>query len=215
MPDPTPAPKYKRKLSNYLLDKKLQLRYVLVVTILSGVISGALGYMIFQQSRSASESLEADLQELTQRTNNTALEQNVTNNLQSDDEELIKKMIGAGLGLIVVLSLYLVVMTHKVAGPLFKVTLYYDRMAEGKLGAVTPLRRGDMLQEFFSEFAAMHDAVRGRAKADVDGMEQALATLRQLQNKADYRGEQRDKLTEQLDAFEQYLAARKKNLADR
>ncbi len=27
-------PKYKRKLSNYLLDKKLQLRYVLLVTIL-------------------------------------------------------------------------------------------------------------------------------------------------------------------------------------
>src|SRR5687768_4694565 len=63
----SPRPKYKRKLSNYLLDKKLQLRYVLVVTILSGVIAGALGFMIYQQRRAASESIERDLATLTQR----------------------------------------------------------------------------------------------------------------------------------------------------
>ena len=33
------GPVYKRRLSNYLLDKKLQLRYILLVTILSSVIS--------------------------------------------------------------------------------------------------------------------------------------------------------------------------------
>jgi len=49
----SPRPRYKRKLSNYLLDKKLQLRYVLIVTVLSGVIAGALGFMIYQQRREA------------------------------------------------------------------------------------------------------------------------------------------------------------------
>ncbi len=53
-----PRPRYKRKLSNYLLDRKLQLRYVMLVTIMSGVIAGALGYMIYQQKRAASESIE-------------------------------------------------------------------------------------------------------------------------------------------------------------
>ncbi|HSN26857.1 MAG TPA: hypothetical protein VLT45_11240, partial [Kofleriaceae bacterium] len=50
-------PPYKRKLSNYLLDKRLQLRYVLFVTILSGIIAGALGYLIYHQSATASDSL--------------------------------------------------------------------------------------------------------------------------------------------------------------
>ena len=50
-----PRTPYKRKMSNYLLDKKLQLRYVLLVTILSGIISGSLGYLIYQQRHSASE----------------------------------------------------------------------------------------------------------------------------------------------------------------
>src|ERR1041385_4891169 len=60
------AVKYKRRLSNYLLDKSLQLRYVLLVTFLSGLISGSLGYMIYEQHPTASESLESDLAELTQ-----------------------------------------------------------------------------------------------------------------------------------------------------
>ena len=42
--------KHNRKLSNYLLDKKLQLRYVLFVTALSAVICGTLGYLIWQQA---------------------------------------------------------------------------------------------------------------------------------------------------------------------
>jgi hypothetical protein len=60
-PAPRPRQHHKRKFSNYLLDKKLQLRYVLVVTILSGVIAGALGFLIYQQRRAASESIEKDL----------------------------------------------------------------------------------------------------------------------------------------------------------
>ena len=50
-------PVYKRKLSNYLLDKRLQLRYVLLVTILSGISSGSLGYLIYHQSATASDSI--------------------------------------------------------------------------------------------------------------------------------------------------------------
>src|SRR5690242_4771574 len=56
-----PRPRYKRKLSNYLLDKKLQLRYVMFVTILSGAIAGSLGYLIYQQRHTASASIESDL----------------------------------------------------------------------------------------------------------------------------------------------------------
>ncbi len=54
---------YKRKWANYLLDKKLQLRYVLLVTILSALISGSLGYLIYNQEHRASEDLAASLAE--------------------------------------------------------------------------------------------------------------------------------------------------------
>ena len=222
MSDPTaatgapssPRPRYKRRLSNYLLDKSLQLRYVLVVTILSGVIASALGFMIYQQRRDASQSIEKDLQALTQSdASNQNFQDNVASDLESEDQALIVKMAFVGLGLVIVLSLYLVVMTHKVAGPLFKVTLYYDKMAEGRLGVVTPLRKGDMLQEFFGEFKTMHEAVRARAIADVEAMDKALGALRDAGNQGDYRGEARGKLVDELDTLEQHLARRKKQLA--
>ena len=212
---PAPRPKYKRKLSNYLLDKKLQLRYVLVVTILSGMIAGALGFMIYQQRRAASESIEKDLAALTQKdASQDQFQEQIASDLASDDQALVYKMVGVGLGLVIILSLYLVLMTHKVAGPLFKVSMYFERMADGRLGVVTPLRKGDMLVDFFTSFKDMHDAVRARAKEDVAAMDKAIESLRAAKNQGDYRGEGHDKLTEALEALEKHTADRKGKLTD-
>lgn len=215
MSDPTAATglppashvRHQRKLSNYMLDKSLQLRYILSVTILSAVIAGTLGYMIYDQRRTASESIERDLKVLTSHQD---LQQQVASGLESDDQMLVYKMIGVGVGLVLILSAYLVIMTHKVAGPLHKVSMYFDRMADGRLGVVTPLRRGDMLQDFFGDFKAMHESVRSKSIADVEAMEQALAGLRASRPAASGgRGE----LDTALEALDQHLVQRKKQLA--
>ena len=210
---PAPRPRYKRKLSNYLLDKKLQLRYVLLVTILSGVIAGALGYMIYQQKRLASASIERDLASLTQAdASQEDFQEHVASGLESEDRALVYKMAGVGVGLVIILSLYLLLMTHKVAGPLYKVSMYFDRMAVGRLSVVTPLREGDMLQDFYVNFKDMHDAVRARAQADASALEKALEALRDSKNQADYRGEARAKMDEAIDELAKHLAERKTQL---
>lgn len=213
LPAPAPRAKHHRKLSNYLLDKKLQLRYVLLVSILSAVIAATLGYMIYDQRRIASESIEGDLKVLTQADTSKEFQEQVTNGLESDDQILVYKMVVVGFGLVVILSAYLVIMTHKVAGPLFKISMYFERMAEGRLGAVTPLRRGDMLQDFFGDFKTMHESLRARAVADVDAMERIASALRATRNEADYRGEARGKLEDALDSLEHHVARRKNLLA--
>jgi methyl-accepting chemotaxis protein len=208
LPSSAPRSRHQRKLSNYLLDKNLQLRYILLVTLLSAAISGALGYMIYDQSRLASQSIERDLQVLTV---GDISRQEFTSILAGKDQALIYEMVGLGLGLVVILSAYLVIMTHKVAGPLFKVSTYFEQMAEGRLGVVTPLRRGDMLQDFFGEFKVMHESLRTRAQADVAVMEQALTALRDARGEADAAG--RGTLEDALGGLDQHLAGRKKQLA--
>ena len=197
--------KYKRKLSNYLLDKQLQLRYVLVVTILSGVIVAALGFLIYQQNRAASESIEEDLKVLMQKSSQDDFQKEIASDLESDDRALVYRMGLVGVGLVLVLSLYLLAMTHRVAGPLFKIGMYFERMAEGKLGKVTPLREGDMLQDFYVTFKAMHESVRARAVSDADLMESAARRLR-----AGAAGAQ---LGAELDALDQHVTRLKKQLA--
>jgi hypothetical protein len=206
-PPPPPRPQYKRRLSNYLLDKKLQLRYVLFVTLLSAIIAGALGYLIYVQRHSASTSIESDLTEQF----NTEL-QGISNKLDAEDRMLIYKMIGVGFGLVIILSMYLTIMTHKVAGPLYKVSMYFDKMADGKLGRVTPLRQGDMLVDFYQSFSDMHHAVRARAQADADRLGELAGQLRATSNEADYRGEARSQLNEELDKLTAYVDKRKQNL---
>ncbi len=198
--------RHKRKLSNYLLDKKLQLRYILLVTILSGVISGSLGYLIYQQRHAASSAIEGDLAALTQddKTYNE-LREVVAADYRAEDRALMYKMVGVGVGLVVILSLYLLIMTHKVAGPLYKVSLYFDKMAQGRLGKVTALRDGDMLQDFYSTFREMHDSVRTRAQADVISLESAATALR-------IKAGSDPKLAEMLDALDKHVTQRKKNL---
>jgi hypothetical protein len=197
-----PRQPYKRKLSNFMLDKKLQLRYVLLVTVLSALISASLGYLIYHQRHSASASIESDLAALTQNDSSLAeFQKQVGDDMASDDRALVYKMVGVGVGLVVILSAYLILMTHKVAGPLFKVSMYFDRMAEGRIGSVYGLRRGDMLQDFFGNFKEMHESVRTRMQSDVITMESATVALRaKLGDNA------------ALDAMDKHLAQRKKQL---
>jgi methyl-accepting chemotaxis protein len=194
-------PPYKRKLSNYLLDKRLQLRYVLFVTILSGIIAGALGYLIYSQSSTASDSIARAMDDpLFAEVKQTAIAE-----LHSEDRILVYKMIGLGIGLIAILSAYLVIMTHKVAGPLYKVSMYFDRMAEGRLGNVTALRKGDMLQDFFGNFREMHEAVRKRMQTDVITIEGAVSALRS-------KAGTDPRMADALDAMDKHLTHRKKQL---
>jgi len=211
-----PRPRYKRRLSNYLLDKKLQLRYVLVVTILSGIIAGSLGYLIYQQRHTGSESIEKDLVELAAKFHDRQtddLRENIPAQMAAEDRNDVFTMIGVGCGLVVILTGYLLIMTHKVAGPLFKISMYFDRMADGRVGVVTALRKGDMLQEFYQSFRDMHEAVRARFVDDNAAIEKALAALRESRNQGDYRGEAHGKLDEELDVLEKHVAQRSKQLA--
>jgi len=211
-----PAVRHKRRLSNYLLDKKLQLRYVLLVTILSGLITASLGMLIYQQRHKASASVEQDLIALENKFHNDGqtegLRENASAEMASDDRNDVFTMIGVGIGLVVILSGYLLIMTHKVAGPLYKVSMYFDRMADGRVGKVTPLRKGDMLQDFYTTFCEMHDAVRARMTADRDDMARALEALEASRNEADYRGEARATLDAQLASLAEHLESRGKAL---
>jgi hypothetical protein len=204
-PPPGPAPKsrYKRKLSNYLLDKTLQLRYTVLVTVLSAIITTVLGTMIYRQMRIASESALENVASLTDDADaDDDLKQSISDDMQSRDRKLILEMAAAGVGLVIILSGYLILMTHKVAGPLYKVSMYFDKMSAGKMGNVTPLRRGDMLTDFYDGFREMHVAVRSRLQQDASAMQKLVDACKA----AGVDSEAIDKLGEHVEARKKALA---------
>jgi lipopolysaccharide/colanic/teichoic acid biosynthesis glycosyltransferase len=80
---------------------------------------------------------------------------------------LIASMIGFSVMFLVVLFLYGIVLTHKVAGPLFKITRHMDEVRDGQLKKIWGLRKGDQLIEFFNHFKEMHDELKKRIGEDI------------------------------------------------
>jgi hypothetical protein len=170
----------RRQLKNYLIDRGLQLRYIVFVLIVSTVIAGTLGYLLHRQEKHATELIMTTLADEY----DPALVEWVGQTKRGEDRSQLLIMIAIGIGLAVVLGGYLLVTTHKVAGPLYKISLYFDRMTDGKLPKVYDLRKGDQLQSFFHRFKEMDEALRRRAEVEVALYERLLAAAEQSGAKA-------------------------------
>jgi hypothetical protein len=98
--------------------------------------------------------------------------------LRRGQDQILWVLIAVGVLLVFGLTLYGIKMTHRVAGPLFKVTLYFDKLRDGTYDRVYDLRKGDQLVEFYEQFKAAHRGLR-------DMEEQDIARLRQVIEAAD------------------------------
>ena len=76
-------------------------------------------------------------------------------------------MIATGVLLVLGLAVYGIKMTHRVAGPLFKVSLYLSKMRAGRFDKVYNLRKGDQLIEFYDHFKLAHGGVVTMQQDDI------------------------------------------------
>jgi methyl-accepting chemotaxis protein len=72
-----------------------------------------------------------------------------------------------------------IIVTHRIAGPIFKMKRLLRELGEGYLRMPTPLRKGDELQDFFEEFARTVDRLRERKAGEVEQLNRILQGLEQ------------------------------------
>jgi len=60
-----------------------------------------------------------------------------------------------------------IIFTHKVAGPIFKMTRQLERLGQGDLTLPEPLRKGDELVAFFGTFRATVERLRGQRREEL------------------------------------------------
>jgi nitrogen fixation/metabolism regulation signal transduction histidine kinase len=84
-----------------------------------------------------------------------------------------------GLALMVLLiAMFGIYFTHKVAGPIFKMKRLLKQVGDGNLAVDARLRKGDELQDFFETFASMVESLRARQKREVDDLDGAVTAAR-------------------------------------
>jgi methyl-accepting chemotaxis protein len=201
---PEHAGEYKRRMRNYLLDSRFQLKYAGFLVLVALVISGVMGAVLYQttgavvaessafvgESRKVSEVSRMNVKDLASDSPELMAEFNRESEahdkaIADEQASLLRRqqrMIGSlvgGLALMVVLiGLLGIYFTHKVAGPVFKMTRLLKQVGEGDLHVETRLRKGDELKDFFDTFAKMVFDLRQIETRRLQGIEAALAALK-------------------------------------
>ena len=111
---------HQRKLRNYLLMSGLQLRYAGFVVAVSVGLTLGLGYFVVSKSREASRIV--DVRSIDER---DTVAREMAQAFERTDRALVLGLAVFGIVLTFTLLGVGIVMTHRVAGPIFKICLLY------------------------------------------------------------------------------------------
>jgi len=169
------ADKKQRKLRNYLLDRRFQLKYTGMVLLVTVSVASALGFVAYRLSQRQTEALTAQIAaqpDLDPQTAND-LEQFA----KQEDRKIRNAIILGVLVLTVVLGLTGIVVTHRVVGPTYRMRRLFAHVGKGRLEINTGIRKGDELQELFRSFAEMVESLRDQRSEEIEQLEQTLIKM--------------------------------------
>lgn len=179
IPKPGQAPK--RRLRNYLLDARFQLKYtgmvVAVTVIVTGLVGGWLGREAYEHSTGMTQML------LMQRGGGGMevtddMQQLFEEEARESDAAMLRQIVTGIVALVLILAVALgltgIVVTHRVVGPAYKLKLLLGDVANGSLNTRGGLRKGDELQDVGEAFKEMVVALRQRREDELAQLERAL-----------------------------------------
>ncbi len=167
--------KKQRKVRNYLLDRRFQLKYTGMVLFVTVAVAGVLGYVAYDFSKGQTEAFTAQLAAQPDLDPDTAkdLEQ-----FAKQEDRRVRNAILAGV-LLMTLALGLtgIIVTHRVVGPAYRMKRLFKHVSEGHLEVTTGIRKGDELQELYHSFAEMIESLREQRAEDIERLEDTLIKM--------------------------------------
>ena len=148
----------------YLVDRGFQLKYALLMALAGLVVAAVFGVWLHQAHVQATALLSPDAE-------TRAL-------VERSDRLLLGAFVAIALLLAAALGLLGVVITHRVAGPVFVMGHYLQVLAQGRFPRMRTLRRSDELKTFFSTFIEAVDAMKTREARHTAVLEDALRRMR-------------------------------------
>ncbi|MFO0672082.1 MAG: hypothetical protein U0235_21060 [Polyangiaceae bacterium] len=203
---PQQGGRHNRSIKNYLLDSRFQLKYTSYLLGVALAVSAVLGTVLWTSSREVvaqsqrvvdetkkvseivrmnmkEDPIYKDNPELTAAFNaeSTASEQKIIQQQQA----LVAKQTTMGISLVGGLSVMVfliglmgIFITHKIAGPIYKMKMLLRQVGDGKLNFQGRLRKGDELQDFFETFQEMVEKLKDRQAKEVETLEAAMEEAR-------------------------------------
>jgi methyl-accepting chemotaxis protein len=132
----------------FLIDRKFQLKYTMIIVLVGVVVSALLGYFIYRLNQENRDLLGID--------------ETMMAEVQKIDSYTMYYLVGFVVVMAVVLFIWGIFITHRVAGPIFIISRYLRQLGQGDVPQTRPLRKGDELKEFFDTFSGMLNSLKQR-----------------------------------------------------
>jgi hypothetical protein len=150
---------------HYLVDRGFQLKYALVMAGAGLVVAVVFGLWLHQVHAQATALLAPDPE-------TRAL-------VERSDRVLLGAFAAIAVLLAAALGLLGVVITHRVAGPVFVMGHYLRVLSEGRFPRMRTLRRSDELKGFFRSFIEAVDMMKLREARHTAVLEDAVRRMRE------------------------------------
>lgn len=180
MTDTAAAPRGKhpqRRLRNYLLDTRFQVKYTSMVVGVTLLVAGVLGAVAYDQSHAQTEMMQLNMAtssaELTPE-----VQEFIEESAREYDRNFLMSIILGVLAMTTALGVTGIVITHRVVGPAYKLKSLFRDVAQGHLRVYGRLRQGDELLDVFLEFEAMIEKLRAKQREEIDQLDLILARAR-------------------------------------
>lgn len=170
--DSRKAPTPKRRLRNYLLDARFQLKYTGMVVGVTLVVATILGYVAYAQSHAQTEMMTINLAMAGEAA------EFIEESAREADRRLLASIIAGITILVISLGLTGIVITHRVVGPAYKMKSLFRHVGDGHLRLNGRLREGDELQDVFQEFERMVERLRSNQRQEIEQLESAIERAR-------------------------------------
>lgn len=188
----------RRRRTVAIVDPRFQWKYTLIITAFGVAITAIMGGLLYRAH--LANTLLLDL------SGNAELQHQV----MLGDQIFLLYIIALVVVMAVALTVWGLVVTNRISGPLYILGRYLDEIANGHYPDMRPLRRQDELHNFFASFEAAISTLRERDQAVVKAAEQAIEKAR----KALASGDAAAGLEEAMSALERQRDALSASLRD-
>ena len=160
--------KLKRRI--FLINRKLQLRFTLLVVLLVLIYSVFLGFATYLNYRISTIVFE-----------NTAIYDSATEVqiARQGKSTVVTTTVFLVINGVVV-ALIFILLTHKVAGPLYRLEQYTKMISDGKIPPRLIFRKGDELLDLAERFNEMTDTLRQTAQRDASELHTMAEELEKI-----------------------------------
>ncbi len=157
-----PGSRHARRV--YLVDRAFQLKYTLLLVLAGLVLALVFGLWVWQ-SRGATTEL-------------VGVDPRLRPVLEANDRQLLWVLAGIAVLMAGALGLIGLLVTHRVAGPIYVMGHYMSVLSQGRFPRMRTLRRSDELKGFCGQFLGAVDALKAREARHAAVLEDAAERIR-------------------------------------